>query len=111
MIHFLVYSYSWFFSTFISNYLSHISIFLSDRNIFTTNMLIELISPPMYHAEIFRFNFFVVKKIDLIEIKVIVDKQILYWWYCCKNYMRFYNDIWNKIYLFFYKKSLAYCYL
>lgn len=88
-------------------YLSQI--FLPNDNIFTTRLLLKLTSYFLGNVQLFGFKFFIIKRIELVSINIVIDKLVLYWWHFCSYHIRFLDNMWNRVYLFFYKKLLISC--
>ncbi len=88
-------------------YLSYIEIFLPGRSTPTTNLLLELSSYLVCSARPFCFKVFVIKRVELVPINIVIDKQVLYRWGCCWNHIRSSDDVWNRVCLFHYEKPLV----
>ena len=95
------------FSTTNTLFILYINLFAWPRH--PTNLLLKLISYLVYSAHPFCFKVFIIKRVELVPINIIMDKPVLYWWCYCWYHICYSDDVWNRVYLFSYKKPLVSC--
>ncbi len=72
---------------------------------FTKYLLFELICYLVCNIRSFPLKIFIIECVELVPVNIVINKPVLYWYQCCRNYMRLLDNICQRIYPFSYNKS------